>query len=81
MEKQLAAKVTRRLLRIGAELDQTLMIIKTKGSPKDVRRFRPAIGKAMGELYAEIIEPILEEHPSLIPRDWEWFEPRGRGKE
>jgi hypothetical protein len=83
MDKELAAEVVANLMKVGACLDQTVALIKEKASANELTTYRPAFGTAMGELYLEVLEPILREHPSLIPPGWDWLkseETRGEPK-
>ena len=73
MQSEHAATVTKELIETSARLDGTLSFIKANCSDEDFRKYRRAVGVAMGELYLEILEPLFKEHPSLIPANWDWL--------
>ena len=73
MKKKFAAKVTKELLESTARLDETLGFIKANCSDEEFRKYRHAVGVAMGEIYLELLEPLFKEHPSLIPASWDWL--------
>jgi hypothetical protein len=73
MEKNVAARVVQNLLEISGRLDQTVGLIKAECSEAEFKMYRPAFGRAMGELYIEVFVPLFKEHPSLIPPDWTWL--------
>jgi len=65
--EQLAAEINALMLEYGARLDASLHPVKDKGSPEEFFRYRRAVGKILGEMLTEVMNPIYESHPTLMP--------------
>jgi hypothetical protein len=71
-------------MRINSSLDDSVAMVRDKGSPQDLQWYRQEVGKIMAGLYLDIQEKLWAEHPSLRPRqmkgdyvvDPKHFEPR-----
>ena len=69
MKAESAARLTELGLRISADLNEMVREIQTSEPEDEFKRIRGAIGRAMGAIYFEILEPTWQEHPNLIPKD------------
>jgi hypothetical protein len=50
-------------------LNETIREIQASEPEDEFKRLRESIGRAMGAVYFEILEPTWQEHPDLIPKD------------
>ena len=55
------------MLKIGKELDESLMLVQEKSSKSEFKEYRRAVGKIMGYMLTEVMNVIYREHPSLRP--------------
>ena len=56
-------------MQIVAKLDQSATFVKDKDSTEDWDKYRRAVGKAMGEIYLELEEPLWRRFPNLKPEN------------
>jgi len=69
MKEQLANKTIELMLKHGAELNEILMSIKKNSNDEEFNFYRKSIGKIMGYMLTEVMNPIFKEHPGLKPKD------------
>lgn len=50
-------------------LNETIWKAKRGCAPDEYEKFRRAVGVVMGELFAEVVNPLYYEHPSLEPAE------------
>jgi hypothetical protein len=67
MKKEIARHVSSLMLECGAKLDSSVELVVANGSEEEAMRYRRAVGKIMGEMLTEIMNPIYAEHPDLKP--------------
>jgi hypothetical protein len=58
-------------LRHGAEQDAALANIRALCSQEEFDKYRQAIGKTMGAMLFELINPIVAKYPDLKPPEME----------
>lgn len=54
-----------------ARLDASVAVVRDKCGPEELKTYRRAVGKAMGEILLEILNPLYAKHPSLKPPGWD----------
>lgn len=69
MDRDLAEKTSLLALKIGAEMDTNLALIKEACSEEEFKAYQQATGKVMTELLLGFMNPIYECHPSLKPKE------------
>lgn len=52
----------------GDQLMSALYRIENEATPEEAERWRKAVGRAMTAIYSELMEPICEENPEVVPR-------------
>jgi hypothetical protein len=57
------------MMRINANLDDSVAMVRDEGSPEELQWYRQEVGKITGDLYLDIEERLLAEPPSLRPRE------------
>jgi hypothetical protein len=67
MKKELAAQLSTLMLEYGAKLDPSVELVTANGSEQEALRYKRAVGRIMGEMLVEIMNPIYAEHPDLKP--------------
>jgi hypothetical protein len=67
MRKEIALEISSLMLEYGAKLDSSVALVMANGSAEEAQRYRRAVGKIMGEMLIEIMNPIYAEHPDLKP--------------
>ena len=69
MKPETAARLTALGLRVTGELNEMAREIQAAEPENEFERLRGAIGRVLGNIYFEILEPTFQEHPDLIPDD------------
>lgn len=67
MNEEEAERLSILLMQIVASLDQSAAFVKDKDSKEHWEKYRIAAGKAMGEIYLELEEPLWKRFPHLKP--------------
>ncbi|WP_444893707.1 hypothetical protein ACJJIE_04575 [Microbulbifer sp. TRSA001] len=69
MDIKLAEKTSLLALKLGAQIDSNLALIKTACSEEEFKAYQRATGRVMTELLVGFMNPIYEQHPSLKPKE------------
>jgi hypothetical protein len=67
MKKETAEAISKLMLDCGAKLDDSVRIVMENCSKEEFHAYRCAVGKVMGTMLTEIMNPIYREHPDLKP--------------
>jgi hypothetical protein len=67
MNREASEKVVELMLRHGRELDESVRIVQSAADQCEFEQYRKAIGRIMGEMLIEIMNPIFKEYPELKP--------------
>lgn len=68
MKKEIAYKAVDLVQRHTAELNDFLKLVQAETDTKEFIKYRTVIGKLMGDMLLEILNPICEQHPDLTPQ-------------
>jgi hypothetical protein len=64
MNESVAREVSARVLEVGRLLDETAALVIASSSKEEADAYKQAIGKVLGELLSEVMNPLYREHPS-----------------
>lgn len=67
MKRATAKKVSKLMLRIGADLDKSLQEVQQKESAAEFKRYREAVSKLLLITLTDVMYPLYLEHPDLKP--------------
>jgi hypothetical protein len=59
------------MLDISERLDDSVAKVNKTCSPEEDSNYRRAVGKIMGRILLEVLNPLYAEHPSLKPEGME----------
>ena len=65
--KKIAKEISNLMLSIGAKLDGSVALVKYECDEEDLKKYRKAVGKVLGEMLLEVMNPIYEDHPDIKP--------------
>ncbi|WP_444935805.1 hypothetical protein ACJJIW_16870 [Microbulbifer sp. JMSA004] len=71
MKKEVAGEIVSLMLEFGARLDQSVALVQDNCSKDELVSYRRAVGKLMGNMLLDIMNPIFNEHPELKPDELE----------
>jgi hypothetical protein len=69
--KALSEDISRRLLEVSRQLNESVAVAQGQCSDEEFNDYRRHIGMLMGNLYADILRPLWQEHPDLKPSEME----------
>jgi hypothetical protein len=70
MRSEMAREVSDLLQDISKRLDESLAQVRDKYPAEDFEKYRRTVGKIMGEILIEGLNPLYKEHPDLKPPAW-----------
>jgi hypothetical protein len=65
-----AAEVSTLILEINEKLNDSICMVQDTCDEEDFKTYRQAIGRVLGEMLFQVVNPLYEDHPSLKP---EWL--------
>ncbi len=66
-DELVAMKISELMLDIGERLDASILMVMENGSPQEFNEYRAIVGRLMGAILLEILNPLYSQHPSLKP--------------
>ena len=70
-DKQTAAQISTLMLELGARLDASVVLVKDTCSESEFAEYKQAIGKLMGSMLFDVMNPLYKAHPELKPKELE----------
>lgn len=67
MSRDAAKKIVELVIKHGAEQDQVLSDIQSMCSEDEFSQYRRMIGKSMGSMLLDVLNPIVRMYPDLKP--------------
>jgi hypothetical protein len=67
MDRATAQRISALMLDYGAKLDESVDFVKTRCSDEEFNRYKEAVGRILGNMLLDIMNPLYEEHPDLRP--------------
>jgi hypothetical protein len=68
MKRESAEVVSAVMLEFGRRLDETVALVcNTERDQNEAQRYKRAVGRILGEMLIEVLNPLYAEHPELKP--------------
>lgn len=67
MDREVAERISVLMLRISAELDQSIALVRDTCSDEQFKKYRRAVAEPLGLIHIDIMEYLWREHPDLRP--------------
>ena len=71
--RDVAERVSALMLEVGAKLDASVADVEASCPKSEVSDYRRAVGKMMGAMLLDVMNPLYAAHPSLKPKDLRLF--------
>lgn len=68
-DKEVAKDVNQLMLDFGAKLNRSITLAKERCNESEFKAYRLAVGKILGEMLMEVMNPLHAEHPDLKPEE------------
>jgi len=62
-----AQQISDLMIEFGSRLDISIATVQEKCSSEEFTVYRRAVGRIMGEMLLEVMNPLYAQHPSLKP--------------
>jgi hypothetical protein len=59
------------MVEFSGRLDESVALVMAKCSPSEFHAYRGAVGRVLGEMLLEIMNPLCTRHPTLKPAGFE----------
>jgi hypothetical protein len=69
MKRETAERALPLLMEASARMNEAIARVFEQEDAETAHRFRRLAGQVMGEIYLDLIRPIHEEHPDLLPEE------------
>jgi|HubBroStandDraft_5_1064220.scaffolds.fasta_scaffold2847277_1 hypothetical protein len=69
--KFIAKQISELMQDCTAQLDGSVALVRDKCSAEELHIYRRAVGKVMGEILLEVLNPLYAKHPTLRPPGWD----------
>ena len=67
MRKEIADHISRVMLDVAAKLNDSIRLVQENCEEGEFRTYRGSVGRIMGLMLTEIMNPLYGEHPDLRP--------------
>jgi hypothetical protein len=55
----------------SARLNSSVALVRDECDAEELQNYRRAVGKVMGEILLEVLNPLYAKHPQLKPPGWD----------
>jgi hypothetical protein len=66
-----AKKVSALMLDIFHRLDESIVTVRNNCSSEEAAAYQKAVGRVVGPIVMDVLEPLYEQHPTLKPHNWD----------
>jgi hypothetical protein len=66
-DKVIAESVSKLMLEFGGRLDASMVAVQDNCSEAEFHAYRLAVGKILGDMLLEVMNPLYQQHPDLKP--------------
>ena len=66
-DEKIATDINSLMLEYRGKLSQSMEFVRENCNDKEIIQYREALGKVIGYMIIDIMEPIYEEHPDIRP--------------
>lgn len=77
MKKETAELIMAKLKVSIQQMNESICIIQENCTAEEFNAFRRGVGYTLSEIQERILDPILSEHPDLVPGDVDYKPPQG----
>ena len=70
-DARIAKEVSDLMIEFSGRFDGSTATCRDQCSPEEFAAYRRAVGRIMGEMLLEVLNPLYAEHPALKPAEME----------
>lgn len=68
-DNTVAREISDLMVEFGSRLDASIKRVQDACSAEEFQAYRRAVGKIMGDMLVEVMNPLYSEHPELKPNE------------
>lgn len=68
-QRDVAEEISQLMIKYAEKLNASVSLVKEKSSVEEFATYRKAVGKIMGEMLFEVMNPLYEMRPDLKPKE------------
>lgn len=68
---EIAERISQLMFDCSTKLNESIVLVRNECEPEEFKAYRLAVGKVMGEILLEVLNPLFEAHPELKPSGWD----------
>lgn len=65
--KEVAKEISDLMLEMGRKLDASVALVQERCGAREFDAYRRAVGRIMGEMLLQVMNPLYQRHPELKP--------------
>lgn len=65
--QNIAQEISSVMIKIGRELDSSLLKVRDNCNNDEFQVYKKAVGRIMGMILLDILNPLYDEHPNIKP--------------
>jgi hypothetical protein len=69
VKRELAQQIVAIMRKVTMEMDASISLVQGECSEEEFVEYRRAAGRVMGYVFADIVRPIFQEYPELVPEE------------
>ena len=69
MDKATALRVSETAQEALGQLDLSIHAVQAASAQPEFETFRTVVGKIMGAIVVEVLQPLYAEHPDIVPEE------------
>lgn len=69
--RNIAKQVSELMLDVFRRLDESIAAVKDTCSPEEAAAYQKAVGRVVGPIVMDVLEPLYERNPTLKPPNWD----------
>lgn len=66
-DAEVARQISDLMIEFSSRLDSSIATVKERCAPEEFEIYRRGVGRVLGEMLLEVMNPLYAEHPSLKP--------------
>ena len=80
-DRDIAKQIAEVMLDASGRIDESVALVKERGTPEDLAKYQRAAGAVMGEILIKVLNPLFGRHPDLAPPQLaEWYQKSGKSE-
>jgi hypothetical protein len=67
----IAKQISDMMTTVFSQITESISMVKENCTPEDAAAYKRALGRLLGAIVMDVLEPLYERNPALKPADWD----------